>query len=43
MKLSKDHLDTLDALSIIVLFPAFCFAVVYGCLFLTPFLINLIK
>lgn len=42
MKLTEDHRETLNALSIIVLFPAFCFALVYGTLILTP-LINLIK
>ena len=36
MKLTKEHKDTLTALSIIVLFPAFCFGIVYGTLILTP-------
>jgi hypothetical protein len=43
MKLTKEHKDTLTALSFLILFPAFCFVVVYGCLLLTPLLINLIK
>jgi hypothetical protein len=42
MKLTKEHKDTLTALSFLILFPAFCFVVVYGTLILTP-LINLIK
>jgi len=42
MKLTQDHRDTLNALSFLILFPAFCFAIVYGTLILTP-LINLIK
>ena len=43
MKLTKEHQDTLNALSFFILFPAFCFAVGYGCLTITPLLINLIK
>jgi len=36
MKLTKEHIETLKALSFLILFPAFCFAIVYGTLILTP-------
>ena len=35
-ELTQEHRDTLTALSFFILFPAFCFAIVYGTLILTP-------
>jgi hypothetical protein len=43
MKLTTEQKDTLDALSIVFLFPAYIIAIVFGTLQLTRFLIHLLK
>ena len=43
MKLTTEQKDTLDALSILILFPAFAIAILFGTLQLTRFLLHILN